>query len=257
MDTSSDAEGAAGAPSRQDPEEDSEIENVSGEGAPATVARNRKVQFRFDSVVDELLAKVLAHNPYEADFGAVGPTWERVADALRVGVDGRRCRERIKLLVKGRKQRVAELESASGIEETVSDLDAMLDEIITIQESSTAGQAERKQAEKEVDERADKIAEGVWQKVVEGMKPCEKRKAPSEDTTLVAFLEARQATEAARQTAETEAKRLKLALEARRLELEERRIQLAERRAALDTQERLAIIKLLISMSAKSTEPEN
>ncbi|GLE08779.1 hypothetical protein PINS_up020194 [Pythium insidiosum] len=65
-----------------------------------SVVRNRKVQIRFDAVMDKLLAKeVLAHNPFEADFGAVGPTRERVADALRVGVDGRRCRERVKLLV--------------------------------------------------------------------------------------------------------------------------------------------------------------
>lgn len=78
--------------------------------------RNRKVQFRFDACTDELPAKeVIAHNPYEADFGAVGPTWERVADALGVGVDGRRCRERIKLLMKGRKQRVAALERADGV----------------------------------------------------------------------------------------------------------------------------------------------
>ncbi|KAJ0390758.1 hypothetical protein P43SY_010241 [Pythium insidiosum] len=264
MSTSSNPGGVADTPRVPATKDDPITVQDSGDDSGATAARNRKVQFRFDALMDEHLAKeVLAHNPYEADFGAIGPTWERVADALGVAcaaprhaVDGRRCRERIKLLVKGRRRRVAELEKASGIEETVSDLDAMLDEIIMIQESSIASQAERRQTEKENAERADRIAEEIRQKAIEGMRPREKRRAPSEDSTLISLLEARQATESARQTSEAEIKRQKLVLEERRLELEERRIELAERRAALEAQERLAIINLLVSLSSKTAPPE-
>ncbi|KAJ0410222.1 hypothetical protein P43SY_002554 [Pythium insidiosum] len=137
--------------------------NVSGSES-FSVVRKCKVQIRFDAVMDELLAKeVLAHNPFEADFGAVGPTWERVADALRVGVDGRRCRERVELLVKSRKRRVNELERASGIEETVSDLDAMIDEIITIQESSNVMMTEKKRVLSQADRsNAEGDTDLVW-----------------------------------------------------------------------------------------------
>jgi hypothetical protein len=235
-------------PTEQAPREEGESGNEPGDSEGVSVVRNRKVQFRFDACTDELLAKeVLAHNPYEADFGAVGPTWERVADALRVGVDGRRCRERIKLLVKGQKRRIEELERASGIEETISDLDALIDEIITIQESSNAIQAEKKRVEKESAERADKIAEEVRQKAMEGMKPREKRKS-TDETTLLSFLEARHAADA-------ETKRQKLALEERRIAHEERRLKLAEERAALDTKERVSIINMLAMLIAKNSNP--
>ena len=68
---------------------DSASEEEKEEGS--LVVKNRKVQFRFDAVSDELLCKeVLAQNPYEADFGDVGSTWDRVASALAVGIYGRR-----------------------------------------------------------------------------------------------------------------------------------------------------------------------
>jgi hypothetical protein len=85
-----------------------------------------------------LAKEIVAHNPYEANIGAVGPTWDRVADAVGFGVDGRRCRERVKLLVKNRKQRVAAFDRASGLEELVSSLDAFVDEITVLKETTHA-----------------------------------------------------------------------------------------------------------------------
>lgn len=132
----------------------------------------------------------------------------------------------------------------------MSDLDGMLDEIITIQESSHAIQADKKKAEKESAERADKTAEEIRQKAMEGMKPREKRKTPSsDDSALLSFLETRQADVAS-------VKRRKLALEERRLALEERRFELAEQRAAPEMQERVALINLLATMTAKNAEPK-
>ena len=137
----------------------------------------------------------------------------------------------MKLLVKNRKQRVAALEKASGIEEHVSDLNALLDEIVMVQESSQALQADRKKERAVSADKAERLREDIRQKTLEGMKPRDKRKS-TDDNALHSFLESRH-------VADTESKRQKLALEERRVALEERRLDLVEQKAALETKNAL------------------
>jgi len=209
--------------------------------------RNRKHQFRFSAEMDHLLAQeVLAYNPFEAEFGAVGMTWERIAEALGASVDGRRCRERLKLLVKNRKRCVAQLLAASGIEETVSELDHLMDEIISVQEASVAVVAERKKERSDAADKSEQAGEELRQRAMEGMTP-RKKKRPVDEHALPTFIQTRHSTE-------SETKRQKPELESRRIELEERRLALAEKRAELEKQERVAIISLLAGMAAKLSD---
>jgi hypothetical protein len=206
--------------------------------------KNRKQQFRFSVDMDEvLLQETLAHNPFVAEFGHVGATWAQVAESLNVGIDGRRCRERVSTLVKNHNSREAASEKQSGVDEDVSEFDRMLSDITSLMETSQETTKDKRQERVDSAAEAERRGEEMRQQALDGMQ-YKARKRGREEEELLAFFQERD--RAARATKEKE-----MEVAERKLLLKERELQVIEEKARLDVEERRAVIGLLASLAAK------
>ncbi|CAK4086791.1 unnamed protein product [Aphanomyces euteiches] len=187
-------------------------------------AKKRKTQVRFDAETDlDLVKEVLAQNPYNKGFSKKRAVWDSDAASLNIDVDGRRCRQRCALLSNAYAQKQKEMHKASSVEETITEMDELLSEILELREHDTMlrtsdqdeGAAIRKEEMKTVGDR----------------KPHNNLQA-----TMIAYMSERDV-----KSREFEDRRL--TLEERRLEIEERKAAHEAERFALEKQERLALIK--------------
>ncbi|KAG9402462.1 hypothetical protein AC1031_007076 [Aphanomyces cochlioides] len=175
-------------------------------------AKKRKTQVRFDAETDlDLVKEVLAQNPYDKGFDAYA-------------------------------QKQKEMHKASGVEETITEMDELLAEILELREEE-----DRKATKKKHDtmSRTSDQDEGAAIRE-EAMKTVGDRKPHNNlQATMIAYMNERDM-----KSRELEDRRL--TLEERRLEIEERKAAHEAERFALEKQERLALINLLSKFASQN-----
>jgi hypothetical protein len=105
-------------------------------------SKKRKTQVRFDDADDDaLLKEILAVNPFQVERGGKTVAWAKVAAALALYVDARRCRERCTLMLSEFKVKMAKSAAASGIDEEHTEKDDLLANVLKLplRESSGLG----------------------------------------------------------------------------------------------------------------------
>ncbi|KAG9408799.1 hypothetical protein AC1031_020643 [Aphanomyces cochlioides] len=206
-------------------------------------AKKRKTQVRFDAETDlDLVKEVLAQNPYDKGFGKKRAVWDSVAASLNIDVDGRRCRERCALLSDAYAQKQKEMHKASGVEETITEMDELLAEILELREEEDRKATKKKH---ETMSRTSDQDEGAAIRE-EAMKTVGDRKPHNNlQATMIAYMNERDM-----KSCELEDRRL--TLEERRLEIEERKAAHKAERFTLEKQERLALINLLSKFASQN-----
>ncbi|CAK4655083.1 hypothetical protein LEN26_014529 [Aphanomyces euteiches] len=207
--------------------------------------KKRKTQVRFNSESDLALVKeTIARNPYAAEFGKKREVWDEVASAVGahfagLDIDGRRCRERCMLLSDTYAKHQKTMETMSGVEEEIAEIDEYLAEILELREEESRRASNRKQAMKSKEQIDQDIGAAIRDEAMKAMSQRKKKDvSKSFNSDLVEIM-------ARRDTTAKEIEENRLRIEERRLAIEEKRAASEEQRYELEKQERIALLNLI------------